>query len=342
MIVVAVWVASKKGGGDMKENFESMPMREICVGRFMIEVPAAAVVTFRNATISGWDIYSWEEKDSDFDSRENDRLLSLGKQTNSRGQKMLELNRELVNGELRGRILVFNRRWLEGYDGGEKNETQVVAMEANLRVRDVTYSIKSDLVSDADIIVLERIIGQLVWRDEKEVPVQKGFCINRGMVEDPLHADQAEYTGIFLGLEDYPDVAIAFTTMAGIEPGKTLLQRDAENDVKREFRSRFHVLREGLRNLNGITGEEILERVNEPNGSTLHGFVWESLGKKDDVFRPSLVLELVTGRGKPGNPVDSSLSDKEALVLWEKISSSLRARPTAIISQNSYITRRKQ
>lgn len=326
----------------MKEYFESIPMKTICVGRFVIDVPNAAVVTFRDATISGWDISSWEENDSDFDNRENDRILDLGKQTNSRGHKMLELNRELVNGELRGRILIFNRRWLEGYEAGEKNETQVVAMQANLRMRDVTYRIKSELVNEADIVVLEKIIGQLVWRGEKEVPVQKGFCMNRGIVEDPLHADQAEYTGIFLGLENYPDMAIAFTTMAGIEPGKTLLQRDAENDVKRKFRNRFHVLREGSRNLNGIPGEEILERVNEPNGSTLHGFMWESLGKRDDVFLPTLVLELVTGRGKPGNPVDSSLSDKEALALWEKISSSVRVRPTAKTNQDAYATRRKQ
>ncbi|MYN19959.1 hypothetical protein GTP81_24760 [Rugamonas sp. FT107W] len=39
------------------------------------------------------------------------------------------------------------------------------------------------------------------------------------------------------------------------------------------------------------------------------------------------MLEFDTGHGQPGKPVNSSLSDAEALALWDKISSSLRRRP---------------
>lgn len=39
-----------------------------------------------------------------------------------------------------------------------------------------------------------------------------------------------------------------------------------------------------------------------------------------------VTLELETGIGRPGEPVNSSLSDDAALVLWDKIAGSLRLR----------------
>jgi len=80
--------------------------------------------------------------------------------------------------------------------------------------------------------------------------------------------------------------------------------------------------------LNGIPGEELLQRVDEPNGAKVHGFMWESLADQNDVYLPNLILEFDTGLGRPGNPVNSSLSDAEALALWDKISSSLRRHTT--------------
>jgi hypothetical protein len=80
--------------------------------------------------------------------------------------------------------------------------------------------------------------------------------------------------------------------------------------------------------LNGIPGEELLDRFKERNGTIGHMFMWESLGKPSDVLAPSITLDLQTGRGRPGGPVNSSLSDEAVLQLWQAISSSLRIRPT--------------
>ncbi|MES2165307.1 MAG: T6SS immunity protein Tli4 family protein [Pseudomonadota bacterium] len=318
----------------MEERINLMKMKTVCVGRFLLDLPEKSVVSYRGASLSGWKISSWVETDAEFLGHLSTQEAQLSIEKNSRGGVSLERTKEVKNDELRGRIFVFNRNWLEGYKDGKKMVEQVVSIRAFVRSREVTYKFNAEVRWDADVEKLEKIIGQLRWRGEHEIPDKEGFCFNRGMLVDPLTADQAEYTGLFLGLNEHPDLAIAFTTMAGIDPGKTLLQRDAENDVKQEYRSRFHVLREGARNLTDIPGEEVLERVDEPNGSTLHGFMWESLGKQDDVYLPSLILEFDTGHGKPGKPINSSLSDAEALALWDKISSSLRRRPvgTAIKS----------
>jgi len=315
----------------MNDGIKPMKMKTLCVGRFLLDLPDNAIVSYRDASLSGWEISSWVEEDKEFSGRLISQEVQLRSEKNIKGWVSLENIKDVKNNELHGQIFVFNRNWLGGYENGKKTVDQVVSIRAFVRSREVTYKFEAGIRWDADVEKLEKIIGQLRWRGEHEIPDQEGFCFHRGVLMEPLIAEQAEYTGIFLGLKEHPDLAIAFTTMAGIDPGKTLLQRDAENDTKQQNRNRFHVLREGVRSLSSIPGEEVLERVDEPNDSSLQDFMWESLGKADDVYLPSLILELSTGHGQAGNPVNSSLSDAEALALWGKISSSLRRRPIGVL-----------
>jgi len=300
-------------------------MKTVCVGRFLIDVPKNAVVSYRGASLSGWDISSWIETSEEFSARNAAEEIKLRSEKNGRGGLSLEQVIEVKN--LSGRIFVFNRRWLEMFDMGVKSESQVVAIRAFVRAQNVTYSFYAKLRDEADIQELERIIGQLRWREKDEIPTQSGFCLENAFLTEPLDPDDSEYTSMFVGLKEHPDLAIALSTLAGIAPQKPFLQREAENTVKNEYRSRFHTLREGPRTLAGVPGGEVMDRVDEPNGSVLHDFMWESLNTKDDVYRPLLTLELSTGHGQTGRPVNASLSDAEVLALWEKMSSSLRVRP---------------
>ncbi|MET0265883.1 MAG: T6SS immunity protein Tli4 family protein, partial [Duganella sp.] len=172
-----------------------------------------------------------------------------------------------------------------------------------------------------------KILSQLRGLPNAELPSESGFCFDHGIVLDPLAAAQSEYTGAFIGMEDNPDLSISISTSAGLKSGRTLLQRNSGNSVQASYRSHFNTLRIGERSINRIPGEEVLHRVDELNGSVGHGFMWESLGTQNDVYLPNISLELTTGIGRPGKPVNSSLSDNEAITLWDKISSSLRPRP---------------
>lgn len=305
-------------------------MKTICVGRFLLDVPEKAVVTYRGASLSGWEISSWKENEVEFSTAQKEREAKLKIEKNSQGGISLELVRDVRHEDLHGKIFVFNRRSAPEYSGGVKTMHHLVAVQAYVRVANVTYKFESEFSSESEIKNLEEIIRKLKPRENSEIPVVAGFCFGQGFLNDPLTADQSEYTGIFLGLEDHPDLAIGLISLAGIDPGKTLIQRAGENSIKQEYRSHFHTFRQGQRSLNGVPGEEILERVEEPNGSMLQSFMWESLSKTDDVYLPNLVLEFSTGHGKPGAPVNSSMSDAEALALWNKISSSLRRRPVQL------------
>jgi hypothetical protein len=314
---------------DMKRRFELMKMKTICVGRILIDVPERARVSYRGARLSGWEISSWLETEEKFLERISGEEIKLKSQKNEKGGVSLEQVREIHSGYAHGRIFVSNRLWLEMFPFGVKEESQAISIRAILRSHDVTFSLFAEVRSDSDIEEIEKIVTQLRRRNDDEIPAQPGFCFERGFLTEPLDADQSEFTAVFLGLDEHPDLAMALSTFAGVAQGKTLLQRDAANQIKQRYSSRFHVLREGPRVLNGLPGEELLERVDEPNGSVLHGFMWESLTKRDDVYRPLLTLELDTGRGHPGRPVNSSLSEPEVLALWEKISGSLRIRPVS-------------
>jgi hypothetical protein len=153
------------------------------------------------------------------------------------------------------------------------------------------------------------------------------------MFIDPLTADQGEGTTIFASVPGHPDLAMAFSTMAGTKPGPGLIERSARAAAREPFwvRAAFKTLREGKRTINGLHGEELAVKVTELNFSTVYGLDWEMAGKENDVTAPFLHLEMETGRNPSagGKPVQSSLAQGAVLELWDKISSTIRARPSA-------------
>lgn len=104
----------------MTDHIKTMPMKTVCVGRFLIDVPDKAIVTYRGASLSGWTISSWEETEEDFLSTQKEIELKLKAEKNSRGGISLEQIRELKYENLHGKILLFNRRSAPEYSGGEK------------------------------------------------------------------------------------------------------------------------------------------------------------------------------------------------------------------------------
>lgn len=236
------------------------------------------------------------------------------------------------------RIFVYGRRWLDWSENGKVVISETVSIDAIARSGDVTFEFRSELREPQYADVLEKMLQQTSAREETNAPAEAGFCFYRGLIKDPLPPEWHEFTVAFVGIKNHPDVSLALSTTAGLKPGKSLLQRDAENSIKHEYFSHFHSLRRGIRSLNGVPGEEVLDRILEPSGVVAHGFMWDSLGRNDDVYLPSLSFELSTGRGRPGKPVHSSLSDSEALALWDKISSTLRRRPVGINRSGSSAT----
>lgn len=313
----------------MTDQISGIATKTVCVGRFLLDVPADAAVSYRAAFLSGWDINSDEEEtDEAFAVRLRQQEAELRAAKNEHDQPSLEVAKAIETNGVHGKIFVFGREWTYSMNNGKRVDSTFATMHGYVRTGGVSFTFRAQIAADEDMEELTQLVSQLRARKQEEIPRQGGFCFDHGLIRDPLIAEQNERVAIFVGLASHPDVAIGFSTMAGLKPEPSLLVRDAGNSVKREHPENFRTIRSGPREINGVQGEEVPDLVHELNGSKLQDFVWEARGKKEDVHLPQIVFELNSGHGQPGSPVSSSISDAAALALWEKISSSVRRRPT--------------
>jgi hypothetical protein len=310
----------------MTAEMKDLKLKPMCVGRFLIDIPADAEVSYRGAMISGWSIATYDETDEQFASRLEKKETQLAGEKNEQGRPSLESSYQVDKNGVRGKIHVFERRLIPHMPAGMSGEN--VRIEAMIRVQKHSFNLTIKYADDKDLKELAELVTQFRSREENEIPTEAGFCFEGGFITEPITVGQKERTTMFVGLNGHPDVSIALSMIAGITTPRTLLQRDADASDGDENSSRFHTFRRGPRPWNGEAGEEVLERAHEFNGNYCHAFMWELIhNKTDNVFTPLMSFELSTGHSQPGTTVDSSLTDAEALVLWDKMLSSLRVRP---------------
>lgn len=247
---------------------------------------------------------------------------------NERGLPNLELVREVRNAPANGKIFMFDRQWTYHFEGPKKIDHNSATIEALARVDGVSFTFYLEIGDSDEVEELQALLGQLRVRRNDELPERSGFCFGNGIILDPIPtAKPIESTVLFAGWAERPDINIALSTMSGVKNDTTLLQRHADNSVHARYASHFKTIFKGRREINGIPGEELSERVKELNGTYGHSYMWESdTVKEADALRPFLTLELSTGVGRPGEPVNSSLPDKDVQTLWDQISGSLRLR----------------
>ena len=128
-------------------------------------------------------------------------------------------------------------------------------------------------------------------------------------------------------------MGLALSSIAGGNSDDGLLARVAVIDAEASPEEMLRVtkLRSSKRSINGIDGEEVLERVRELNAPTGYEFMWEAPGVENDNLHAFLSLNMETGTNpRPGGePVDSSLHEVALLALWDHISSSIRPQAAA-------------
>ncbi|PHV08636.1 hypothetical protein CSQ96_03600 [Janthinobacterium sp. BJB412] len=323
-------VNSKPHPREMKHMLEKM--KTMCVGRFLIDVPDVAVTSFRPAFLSGWDITSYpsqtEKEFTDWlEKTEADLKVKKGKDGTPTRYTITPVR---VSG-VSGNFFVSDIHMHSWMEEDKKVSGNVATIFAWVRREGVGFGLYATKRRPEEIEELEQIISQIRPLANGEIPSEPGFCIERGIIRDPLTADQLERATMIFGFHDHPDVAISFDTAAGLDGAPTLLERSTHNSVRLATPSAFHLFRGRVRNIGAIEGQEYLERVREHNGVESHNFNWETINyDRNDVYKPQLVLEFSDGFGRPGEQLNASLSDKAVLELWDKMLSSLRVRPTVI------------
>jgi hypothetical protein len=339
-LFVAALVASRATPQHQQSRTAQQMMQQtktICVGRLMLDLPADAEVTFTDARVDGVTI----GVEAGYDAQKAataiaERVLALGGETNELGRPSLE-KREVVDGvNLQATLL---------YSGREKAVTRMqngqpvtgdegITVEAFALKDNLFYRFKGEsLASPKYEQVVHDLVKNFASRTAGSMPAEPGFCTENGIIHSTTPPEPDERVAMFATLKGHPDIAIRLDTAVLEKSQESLLARHAKNDTAIEFASSIKYLGKQARELNGIPGDEVLVRVKEANGTSAHSFMWESPGKGMDVLAPNITLELETGKGNPGNPVNSSLSDEAALQLWQAISTSLRLRPTSTVNK---------
>jgi len=318
----------------------SKQMKTVCVGRFLIDVPANAQVTVSSASVDGFDIASYgDESREKFDERLIRREEEINAGKNQAGLKNMVSVNDVRHEGVYGRIFVYG--FNSGYliEHGVKVVYSDVSVDGFAHVNGVTFRFLAKAYKPEEVGNLERLLRQFQPLAAGVIPRQPGFCIDGAFVRDPLTIDQGERIFVYAGLPGHADLGIALSTIAGKPPGPGLIERNKENRVGAYafLNVLTSTLLEGPRTINGLEGDEFAFKARERNFSTGYAFDWETQGKGDDVLHPFISLELQTGISPRagGEPVQSTLSEESLGDLWRRMSSSLRLRPVDLPAEDA-------
>ncbi len=234
-----------------------------------------------------------------------------------------------------GKMFVQSRTITEGTATNgldiERYRYQGVAVEAVVHAKGLSVELAADDYYRERVGNLLRLVEKLSLFAEGKLPAGSGFCIGPAHIKDPLAAEQGEEIMMVARLPAHPDIEFLLVSAAGRKPAEQgLLKRNSDSKVHipLSVKWRFTELRAEAREINGLSGEELVTRVREENDAKVYGFWWEVNGTRDNVLIPHLMFRMDTGQSNNG-PVPSSMSEEAALRLWDRIVSSIRVRTTA-------------
>ena len=175
-------------------------------------------------------------------------------------------------------------------------------------------------------------------RTEDDVPSEEGYCIEHGFMASSFYGNQ-EMVAVGIHLPSLPDVTFSissnkdaysdypkkeFARMKVEELSLLARIRQAQEQQGSNYPDRT-LLREGKRDVQHWHGEESL--IRRPDGT--HDFEWGFVGTPKDVANPpefGAAMFTKVEHNTVGAAKAASLSDDEAVALWDKLLSGLKFR----------------
>ena len=160
-------------------------------------------------------------------------------------------------------------------------------------------------------------------------PGHGGFCLGPVAVKGQYAGESASYD---FRSKARPDllVSLEVNTFRPDESVPLLKRVGGADSLLNKFKANNKVMRQGELNVAGMRAQEWLSwiRLGEKADHKQYGFALETMRPKPALMQPHLHLELDSGQGTTnGEPNPNSLSDAEAVALWDAMVKSLRARP---------------
>jgi hypothetical protein len=192
-------------------------------------------------------------------------------------------------------------------------------------------------------VELKEIASRFRYRRNDEIPTTPGVCIESGFLAKKQDEDDKEFSpeivSVGFRFPEYPDVTFSVQTRNTDKPSNDdTLEAALERGSKHagvlglgDLYAKIRRIRQGERVIAGWEGGEALGRMpGQKGGPSTHEFMFKSKGVGMDLLRPSVSIDLYTGvKDDETASVKPSLTDDEAVALWDKLTASIRVRPVA-------------
>ena len=309
----------------------------VCFSQFFIEVPVTATVIYGPTTVV-WPIHHYPSEGNNVAQRVSALLSEVEENRIFLAKRHLaELHRfgSVIEGAVPGQKLIF----------GSKDQISYTIDSVIPIGEDLFIQHAESVPSERDIeqvTLLNAVAMSLRLRGGEDIPTENGVCIEGGFINRP-----AEFESVAVGirLKEFPDVHFSIETLKrdsfvdsdALEPRLKQAEQDAQREGNGHTFASIKMLRRGSRDFNNWQGFEVLSRKPAHEADTeAHEFLFVSLAVPNDPLRPMVELQLNTGVANNAKAsVKPSITDDEAVALWDKLTSSIRVRPTGGIKTNA-------
>ncbi len=300
--------------------------KPVCFGRFVIDVPVGTEIGWGPSKIP-FSIITYPDEAYKVSAEIKAKLAEYAAEKHKTAPSMLVAVKEGPNP--RSKIVV-------GYDSTRDN--YAVNIESYLSLPPHAFVMKTNPNTEKweeVASVFTDVASRLRVRKDDEIPTDPGICIESGFIAE---AEGKFYELISIGFRVLPDVHLAIQTIHADKPfGETeSLQssleggkKDAEASGRGDVYAKIKWFRKDRREVAAGAGYEALARYPASQGNA-HDFRFVALGQAKNPFKPLIDIKLDTGAvsDQPGQ-TPPSLTDEEAVALWDKLLSSIRPRPIA-------------
>lgn len=300
--------------------------KKVCFGRFIIQVPVTATVVYGPTEVETR-IFFYEGQGNKVAEYLSKRLAEI---EDEREYLMkddipkLPLFGKVIDGIQPGQKILF----------GSKDQVSYTIHSFIPLGKDLFVQQRYILPEYDGITTLNLVASHLRLRMENEIPAEPGSCIEGGFVNLEQKYERAT---IGIRLKEFPDVHFSVDAHKNQEylpegSNPTLLREQAkqfaEADGLGAIFARTKILRQQARTLNIWNGEEMALRTPAyKDDKSIHEFRFHSLGSIKNSLHPELDVRFETGlKGNSKAAVNPSLTDEEALIMWDKIITTIRLR----------------
>jgi hypothetical protein len=311
--------------------------KTVCFGRFMVDVPASATVVWGEADIP----------------------LSVSVYPNGIGE-VKALAQKFID-ELKSQKAIYHNHvpLLISVDDVLQPEGRVITGYEDFEsINDLKihgyFKLNNDGVvidtrplqdeKDETIADINSIARRLRQRAENEIPTEPGNCIEYAFLPDnpgTHNEPPAELIRIGFRLKEFPDTHLSifvgpsnphYSEGNSLEWQLDKLEKNLNAEDPHHPHLKTKYLRRGARQIHDwLDGYEALSRTPEQREAhSIHDFAMDFRGKPSDPLKPYADIRMQTGvADNAAGATKASLTDEEAIAVWDKITSTIRVRPTS-------------